>query len=82
MIGFNNRNLNDFSVDLSVSETLAKRLPSGRIAVGESGIKTTDDARRLYSAGCKAVLIGETLMRSGIDGCHEVLKSFKEACLK
>ncbi len=81
ILGINNRNLNDFSMDLGISERLAKELPQGSLAISESGIKCPDDARRVFKAGCKGVLIGESLMRAGLGDCGSRLRSFKEACL-
>ena len=65
IIGVNNRNLCDFTVDLSTSIRLKKLVPPGIAFVAESGIKTRSDVAELESAGADAVLIGETLMRSG-----------------
>ncbi len=63
IIGVNNRDLRDFTVDLSNSLNLRRYVPSDRLFVSESGIKTAEDVRRLEEAGTDAVLIGETLMR-------------------
>ena len=65
IIGVNNRNLRDFTVDLSTSIRLKKLVPPGITFVAESGIKTSSDVEELEAAGADAVLIGETLMRSG-----------------
>jgi indole-3-glycerol phosphate synthase len=62
VIGVNNRDLRDFSVDLATFERLAPRL-EGAVLVAESGVKTVDDARRLRDAGADAVLVGEAAMR-------------------
>lgn len=64
IIGVNNRNLKDFTVDIRNSERLRKNVPDDVIFVSESGIRTADDVARLYANGTDAVLIGETLMRS------------------
>ena len=64
MIGVNNRNLKDFSVDTDNSMKLRSLIPDDVIFVSESGVKTADDVKRLYDAGADAVLVGETLMRS------------------
>lgn len=72
LIGVNNRNLRDFTVDLNNSLRLKKLLPPGITFVAESGIKTRKDIEMLEKAGADAVLIGETLMRSG--GVKETLK--------
>jgi len=63
LIGVNNRNLRDFSVDLGSSERLAKLMPEGTIKVAESGIKTRRDVDRLAAAGFHAFLVGESLLR-------------------
>ncbi len=65
IIGVNNRNLKSFTVDLAATEALVEEVPDDIILVSESGIKTVDDARRLAAAGADALLVGETLMRSG-----------------
>lgn len=64
MIGVNNRNLKDFSVDTSNSGRLRALVPKDIIFVAESGVKTAEDVRSLSAAGADAVLIGETLMRA------------------
>ncbi len=64
-IGINNRDLNTFEVDLSTTERLRPLLPDDAIVVAESGVFTRDDARRLRDAGADALLVGESLMRSG-----------------
>lgn len=62
VIGVNNRDLRDFSVDLSTFERLAPML-EGRVLVAESGVKTVEDAERMRDAGADAVLVGEAAMR-------------------
>ena len=62
VIGVNNRDLRNFTVDLGTFERLASRLV-GATLVAESGIKTVDDGRRLREAGADAVLVGEAAMR-------------------
>lgn len=64
MIGVNNRNLKDFSVDTDNSRRLRELIPSDVLFVSESGVKTADDVARLREIGTDAVLIGETLMRA------------------
>jgi indole-3-glycerol phosphate synthase len=64
IIGINNRNLKDFTVDIGNSVRLRNRVPAGVICVSESGIRTAEDVAKLYRNGTDAVLIGETLMRS------------------
>ena len=65
LVGINNRDLATFEVDLSTTERLRKLLPSDVIVVAESGVSTRADARRLREAGADALLVGESLMRSG-----------------
>ena len=62
VVGVNNRDLRDFTVDLGTFERLAPRL-AGATLIAESGIKTPEDARRLRDAGADAVLVGEAAMR-------------------
>lgn len=64
IVGVNNRNLKDFTVDLNNSVRLRKLVPEDKIFVAESGIKTEQDMAMLRDAGVNAVLIGETMMRS------------------
>lgn len=64
VIGVNNRNLKDFSVDTSNSKRLRQMIPENIIFVSESGISTGDDVKALQDAQVNAVLIGETLMRA------------------
>lgn len=65
IIGINNRDLKTFNVDLDTTARLAKMVPKDCVIVSESGIKSHEDMQTVKSAGAKAVLIGETLMRSG-----------------
>lgn len=64
IIGINNRNLKDFSVNLDNSRSLRTLIPPDRIFVAESGISSTEDILALSEIGADAVLVGEALMRS------------------
>jgi indole-3-glycerol phosphate synthase len=63
IIGVNNRNLNDFSVDIKNCITLRKLVPPDILFVAESGIQTSQDIEMLRQADVNGVLIGEILMR-------------------
>ena len=65
LLGINNRNLKTFEVNLSVTERLASQVPDGCVLVSESGIRNNGDMKIVRKHGADAVLIGETLMRSG-----------------
>ena len=64
IIGVNNRNLKDFSVDTENSMKMRKLVPDDIIFVSESGVKSADDIKAISDTGADAVLIGETLMRA------------------
>jgi indole-3-glycerol phosphate synthase len=63
LIGVNNRDLRDFTVDLGRTETLARLMPAGTQIVAESGLAAKADLDRLAEAGVHRFLVGETLMR-------------------
>jgi indole-3-glycerol phosphate synthase len=63
LIGINNRDLKTFETTLATSERLARRIPAGRIIIGESGIFDPGDLARLANIGILAFLVGESLMR-------------------
>ena len=64
VIGVNNRNLKDFSVDTDNSRRLRELIPREVLFVSESGVRSAGDVARLREMGADAVLIGETLMRA------------------
>lgn len=64
VIGVNNRNLKDFSVDLNNAFSLREFIPDNVVYVAESGITVPEDGTRLLMHGADAVLIGEALMRT------------------
>lgn len=63
IIGVNARDLNSFAVDLNLSEELLRKVPSGVLAIAESGIRGRADVIRMAAAGADAVLVGGWLMR-------------------
>jgi len=73
LIGVNNRDLKTFKVDLATTERLAaklfqvpdSRLPTASLLVAESGVETRADVERLARSGAGAILVGESLVRSG-----------------
>lgn len=77
LVGINNRDLRSFVTSLDQTLSLAPKVPVDRCLISESGIRTADDIRRLKAAGVKAVLIGETFMRSGDIG--GTLQSLRDA---
>lgn len=64
IIGINNRNLKDFTLNLETSYQLRKLVPPEKICISESGIKTARDIKKVAEGRVNGVLIGETLMRS------------------
>lgn len=78
ILGVNNRNLQTLGVDIATSFRLRAKIPAGRVAVSESGIKTAADLRRLSEAGFDAVLIGEQLMKAP-DPARELAALLAEA---
>lgn len=64
IIGVNNRNLKDFTVDTNNSRKLRDMIPEGIAFVSESGVKDAEDIKALQEVNVDAVLIGETLMRA------------------
>ena len=64
LIGINNRNLKDFSVDLGRTFELLADVPAGKTVVSESGITSAEELHELERVGVDAVLVGEALMRA------------------
>ena len=77
IIGVNNRNLADFTVDINNSVNLRRLVSDDVLFISESGIKTAEDVRRLKENNVDAVLIGETLMRS--DDKKAMIEELKNA---
>jgi len=65
IIGINNRNLKDFTIDLETTLRLRKLIPENRLVVSESGIDQHSQLVRLAAAGVQGVLVGTSLVRSG-----------------
>jgi indole-3-glycerol phosphate synthase len=65
LLGINNRDLRTFKTDLGTTLRMSELVADRRVLVSESGINTSDDIRKLAEAGVAAVLVGESLMRSG-----------------
>jgi indole-3-glycerol phosphate synthase len=77
LIGINNRNLSDFSVDINTSINISHNLPEGVMVVAESGIKEKEDVKLLSKSNINAILVGEYLMSSeNIDAALVQLKKW------
>jgi indole-3-glycerol phosphate synthase len=63
IIGVNNRNLKTFEVDITTTARLRPLIPAGVLLVGESGIRTEEDARAMADMGCDAILVGESFCK-------------------
>jgi indole-3-glycerol phosphate synthase len=64
LVGINHRDLRTFSVDTTLAVRMRPEIPSSRLVVAESGIKTPADVQHLRAAGINAILVGETFMRA------------------
>ena len=73
IIGINNRDFSDFSIDFKRTEKLAKYVPENTVLVSESGVKSPEDVKLLGSYGADAVLIGSTIMES-----NDILEKVKK----
>lgn len=77
LVGINNRDLRTFETDLGVSEYILPHVPAGITVISESGVRDPEDIARLYAAGARGLLVGETLMRA--EDPAAVVRSFKAA---
>ncbi len=80
LIGINNRNLKDFSVNLETSLRLNKIIPKTRLVISESGIKDAKDIKLLTDNGIRTFLIGEIFMRQDCPGL--ALKKLLTSCVE
>ena len=79
IIGVNNRDLRTFQVDMETTARMRALLPPGKVVVGESGIRTAEDVRRMAEMGCDAILVGETFCKLRQKERAAKVKEFVEA---
>ncbi|MBV7332761.1 indole-3-glycerol phosphate synthase TrpC [Chloroflexi bacterium TSY] len=79
VIGVNNRDLRTFTVNIENTARLRAQIPAGKVVVGESGIKTPDDVRKMADMGCDAILIGETFCKLPQERRAERVEEFVRA---
>ena len=79
MLGVNNRDLRDFSVDLNTTARLRAQIPADVLVVSESGIRDADDVRVLKKMGADAMLVGESLVVLGRKDRERKLKELVRA---
>jgi indole-3-glycerol phosphate synthase len=80
IVGINNRDLRDFSVDVDRTERLIAEIPAGVTVVSESGIADAQQLERLQALGVQAVLVGESLMRSADpEAALRLLRTFRHS---
>lgn len=70
ILGINNRDLRTFQTSLEVTERLASLIPTGKVLVSESGIRSQEDIKRLRNVGAHAALIGEALVVANDPGAR------------
>ena len=75
IVGINNRNLENFQVNLNTTEEILSLLPSSYLVISESGIKDLEDIKFLKKRGIKAFLVGEAILRS-----EDPAKKLRELC--
>lgn len=64
IVGINNRNLNDFTLDINTTLNLLELIPEGKIVVSESGFNTVEDIEKIKGHRVDAILVGESFMRA------------------
>ena len=75
IIGINHRNLEDFTMDMSLCEKLIPQIPNSKIIIAESGLEDKDFLKELQKIGVDAFLIGEYFMKQNDEG-----KALKALC--
>ncbi len=80
LVGINNRNLNDFNVDIVTTERLLKEVPTDKLVVSESGINGKAEVKYLEKIGVTSYLVGELLMKNKSPGL--ALKKLLMSCDK
>ena len=73
IVGVNNRNLRDFTIDINISYSLSEKIPAEFIKISESGITSSEDIRKLRDCGYNGFLIGENFMKD-----DDPVKSFEK----
>ncbi len=81
IIGVNNRNLDNFVVDLAVTERLSREIPKDKVLVAESGIATPADVLRMQATGASGILVGTHFMRQPDPGkaLHALMQPLEDA---
>lgn len=79
IIGVNNRDLRTFQVDIENTARLRAILPPGKVVVGESGIRDTNDVQKMTTMGCDAILVGETFCKLPQKARAAKVREFVEA---
>jgi len=79
IIGVNNRDLRTFQVDIENTARLRAMLPPGKVVVGESGIRDTNDVQKMTAMGCDAILVGETFCKLPQKARAAKVREFVEA---
>ena len=64
LLGINNRNLETFEVNLETTKLISKEVPEEIVVVSESGIKSSEDVKKIISYGVSTFLVGEVFMRA------------------
>ena len=79
IVGINNRNLEDFSVDINTSMEISDEIPGDKIKISESGLDSPDTISRLINSGFKGFLVGEHFMKqsSPDKACADFIHTIK-----